>query len=99
VGRRPGASSPIPLGGSIRARSALNWLLFLSVCFEPESAGDDDRISSNFPPPIDFIAAAVHFAVVPSTQRDGELITDLASEGAALGKSKMVSIRGSPPAD
>src|SRR5947209_14680925 len=32
--------------------------------------------------------------MVPSAERDSELVTDLATQGAGLGKSKMVRVRG-----
>jgi hypothetical protein len=54
------------LDGRSAARSGAELASLLTVRFEPKSAGDDDRISSNFPPPIDFIAAAVHFALIIS---------------------------------
>ena len=61
--------------------------------FEPQHAGSCDGIKSEIAPPRRFIAAAVNLAVLSPTQRDDELIADLASKGAALGKSQVVSIR------
>jgi hypothetical protein len=66
---------------------------------EPESARSDDWIHSYFPPPIEFMAAAVNFAVMPPAQGDGELVADLAPKSAGLGKAQMVGIRGLPAAD
>jgi len=45
---------------------------------EPESAGGGDRVRSNFLPPIDFVAAAVDFAMMPTAQGDRELVAGLA---------------------
>ena len=51
---------------------------------EPHGAGRNGRIYSYLPPPRDFIAAIVQLAMMPTTQRDRELVADLASESPAL---------------
>ena len=67
--------------------------------FEPQHAGRNGRIYSYPPPPRGFIAAAMHLAMVPSTQRHSELIADLAAECPALRKSQVVGIAGLPTAN
>ena len=62
------------------------------MCFEPERARDNGRIDLFLFPPRRFIAASVDLAMVSAAQRDGELVADLASEGAALRESEVVSI-------
>ena len=61
---------------------------------QPKPAGRDGRIYPGLPPPICFVAAAVHFAMVASAQRDGELIADFAPEGRMLCKSQVMGVRG-----
>jgi hypothetical protein len=62
--------------------------------FEPQRAGCDDWINTGIPPPRGFVAATMHLAMVASTQWNGKLITDLAPECTALGKSEVMGIRG-----
>jgi hypothetical protein len=76
------------------ATTALNRSLFLRMGFEPQSAGGGDWIRRHFPPPNEFIAAAVDFAVMPPAQGDGELVADLASQSPTLGEAQMVGVRG-----
>ena len=59
---------------------------------EPESAGGDDWIRSQIPPPIEFIAAAVNFAVMPPAQWDRELVANFAPKSTALGKAQMMGV-------
>ena len=67
--------------------------------FEPECARRESRIGPNVPPPCGFIAAAMDFAMVPSAQWNGVLITDLATECSALGKAEVVGIGGAATAN
>ena len=62
--------------------------------FQPQRAGRNDGIYSDLPPPCGFIAVAMHLAMVPSTQGDGELIADLAPERPALREAQVMGIRG-----
>ena len=66
---------------------------------KPECAGGDGRIDPGVLPPCGFIAAVMHLAMVSSAQGNGVLIADFASECPALGKSKVVGIRGSAAAN
>src|SRR5580704_4475274 len=50
-------------------------------------------------PPRGFIPTAMHLAMVPSAQRHGKLIADLATESPSLGKAQMMRIRRAAPAD
>jgi hypothetical protein len=67
--------------------------------FEPQHAGHAGRIDPDIPPPCRFIAASMDLAMVPSAQRDSELIADLAFQRAALGKAQVMSIRRLPSAN
>ena len=60
----------------------------------PEPAGNFDRIDAGLPPPAALVAGAMHRPVMPATERDRELIADLAAECAGLGKAQVVGIRG-----
>ena len=60
---------------------------------DPQCTGRNDRIESGIPPPRRFVTTAMHLAMMPSTQGNGELIADLAAERPALGKAQMVGIR------
>ena len=44
-------------------------------------------------PPRGFIPTAMHLAMVPSAQRHGKLIADLATESPSLGNAQMMRIR------
>jgi len=69
------------------------------MCLQPQRPGWNGRVDTGRVPPVDLVAAAMKLAVVPPTQRDSELIADLASEGSALSKSQVVGIRRLPAAD
>ena len=57
------------------------------VAFEPKGSGCNRRIDTNIFPPCCFIAAAMDLAMMIPAERNGELITDLAAEGLALGRT------------
>ena len=67
--------------------------------FKPQRAGRNGRIYSYPPPPRGFVAAAMHLAMMPSTQGHGEFIADLAAECPALRKSQVVGIARLPTAN
>jgi hypothetical protein len=50
-------------------------------------------------PPCLLIAGTMQLAMMPPTQRDGELITDLSPHGATLRQAEVVWIRRLPPAN
>ena len=60
----------------------------------PEPAGNLDRVDAGLPPPRALVARAVDRAMVPSAERDCELVTDLAAQRTRLSESKMVGVRG-----
>jgi hypothetical protein len=64
-----------------------------SGCVSSQSAGGDGRIDAGLAPASGFIATAMHRAMVPATQRDGELVADLTAERAALRKAQMMGVR------
>ena len=66
---------------------------------QPQHAGSGGRIDTGLLPPGDFIATAMHLAMVSPAERYGELVADLAAKCQRLGKAQMMSIRGTPAAD
>jgi diadenosine tetraphosphatase ApaH/serine/threonine PP2A family protein phosphatase len=60
----------------------------------PEPAGNLDRVNACLLPPRALVAGAMHRPVMPATEWDRELIADLATERARLGKSEVVGVRG-----
>src|SRR5665213_1143228 len=66
---------------------------------EPQLARCGRRIDLELAPPCGFIPAAMDFAMVSATQRDGELVADLASKRPALRKAEMMSVTRHSPAD
>jgi hypothetical protein len=78
-------------GATVNARQ---W-----VTFQPERASRRCRIDVLTLPPCRLIAGTMQLAMMPPTQRDGELITDFSPHCAALGKAKVVWIRRLPPAN
>ena len=67
--------------------------------FEPQRSGAACRIDPDRLPPGRFVAAAVNFAMVTSTQGNRELIADFPAKGAALRKSQVMRIRRTSPTD
>ena len=61
--------------------------------------GRDGRINPGIPPPCDFIAAAVNFAMVSPTQWDRDLIAHLAPERRALRGPQVMGVRRLSPAN
>src|ERR1051326_8485307 len=59
---------------------------------EPKLAGRRGRIDAGSRPPTGFIAAAVDLTMMATAEWHSELIADLATEGAALGKAQMMRI-------
>ena len=59
----------------------------------------DSRIDTGLAPPCGFIAAAVNLAMMPTAQRDRELIADLPPKRSALRKAQMMGITGLSAAD
>ncbi len=57
------------------------------MCFQPQRAGDHNRIDLMPFPPDRFITTAVDFPMVSATHWYGELIAHFASQGATLCES------------
>jgi hypothetical protein len=66
---------------------------------KPQRPGHRRRLNRKPPPPFGLVAATMSLAMMSATQGDGELIADLAAEGAALGKAQVVGVRGLAAAD
>ena|ERR1700733_1413574 len=64
------------------------------VRLKPQFTGGVGRINPRSLPPRSFIAATVNLAMVPATQRHGELIADLAAQRTALRKAQVVGVAG-----
>jgi hypothetical protein len=59
---------------------------------QPEHAGGGGRINADLRPPGGLIAEPMDLAMVPSTKRHRELITDFAPECWRLRKSQMMGV-------
>src|SRR3954454_20866672 len=70
-----------------------------STRLSPEVFGNWYRRDLIGRPPGFLFAVAVQRPVMGAAERDGELIADLAAEGAGLCKSQVVRVAGLPPAD
>src|SRR5215469_6855104 len=66
---------------------------------QPQCAGGGERIYCRFAPPRPFVAGPVDLAMMRSTERDGELIADFATEGTQLREAQVMRVRRSPPAN
>jgi hypothetical protein len=64
---------------------------------QPQASGSDGRINASIFPPCGFISTAMDLAMMASAQRHGELIADLAAEGAVLREAQMMGICGPAP--
>ena len=60
-----------------------------SMCFQPKLSCSGEAIKLVTFPPCAFIHASVDLAMVPAAQWHRELVTDLASESARLGKAQV----------
>ena len=58
----------------------------------PELQGERHRVDLDRMPPSGLVALSVKLAMVDTTERNRELIADLAAEGARLSKAEMVRI-------
>ena len=64
------------------------------MSLEPQDASGARRIDPDLLPPDRFIATAMHFAMVAATERDRELIADLAPQRRALREPQMMGVAG-----
>ena len=60
---------------------------------------DLSGINCGLVPPCRFITVTMQFAMVASAERDGELVTDLAAERAALCEAEVMGVGRLPSAD
>ena len=67
--------------------------------FEPEGSGCLGRIDTDLLPPCPFIAAAMNFAMMPTTERHRELVAYLAAQCAALSKTQVMRVRRNSTTD
>src|SRR5262249_49406222 len=65
----------------------------------PEAASSGGWIDTNLVPLRRFIATAMDLTMVSATERDRELVADLAAERRCLGKAQMMGISGTAAAD
>ena len=70
----------------------------LPIGLAPQLLRDVDRIDAHVVPPGGLVAAVVELAMMGATERDGELVADLAAHGAWLGEADMVRVRRSDAA-
>ena len=66
---------------------------------QPQAASRGGWIDTSLVPPHRFIATAMNLTMVSATERDRELVADLAAERRCLGKAQMMGIGGAPAAD
>ena len=69
------------------------------MAFFPKVPSGIERIDFERFPPRDLIASLMKLPMVAATERDGELIADLKTNGSWLSKAQMMGIGGLPPAD
>ena len=65
----------------------------------PETSGDLQRFDLEVLPPGHLIAGLMQLPVMTAAERDSELVADFETQGAGLGKAKMMRIRRLTPAD
>ena len=66
---------------------------------QPQAASGGGWIDTSLVPPHGFIATTMHLTMVSATERDRELVADLAAERRCLGKAQMMGIGGAAAAD
>jgi hypothetical protein len=71
----------------------------MTTRLEPQRSRCRDWVDRGFAPPLSFIAVAVKFAMMPTAERDGELVADLASKRSGLGKAQVMGVTGLATAD
>jgi hypothetical protein len=60
---------------------------------QPQGASRNSRVHASIPPPCGLVATAVHLAMVPAAEWNGEFIADLAAECSTLRKAQVVGVR------
>ena len=69
------------------------------MALSPQIAGTGEGIDLLILPPVALVAVIMEFTMMDITERNGELIAHLASQGMGLGEGEMMGLRGSAPAD
>jgi hypothetical protein len=69
------------------------------MALQPKRPSRGRGINTSLFPPRDFVTAAMHFAMMPTAERYGELVADLATQCRRLGKSQMMRISRAPATD
>src|SRR5438128_2661560 len=70
----------------------------IAPCFIPEIARSLDRVDAHFLPPCGLVAGPVERPMMATANRDRELVTDLATEGAGLREANVMGVAGLTPA-
>src|SRR4051812_28452300 len=74
-------------------RSVMNWSRGTpSAGLVPKVTRDLDRINSHRVPPCRLVAGIVQFIVMPSAERNGELVAHLATERPRLSKARVMRV-------
>jgi hypothetical protein len=80
-----------------REYSLIQRRLFLiypqRMASQPQRASRNSRVHASIPPPCGLVATAVHLAMVPAAEWNGEFIADLAAECSTLRKAQVVGVR------
>lgn len=87
------------LWGSGGGRGVAPVLMREWMCLQPKGTGYRAWINADVSPPSGLVTEAVDLAMVPATQRDGELIADLARQRAPLGKAQVMRFARRPATD
>ena len=66
---------------------------------QPQAASRGGWVNTGLVPPCRFIATTMNLTMVSATERDRELVADLAAERRRLGKAQMMGIGGAAAAD
>ena len=66
---------------------------------QPQGARRGGWIDTGLVPPRRFIATAMNLTMVSATERDRELVADLAAERRCLGKAQVMGIGGAAAAN
>ena len=93
VGRRRPASR------SLRVAARLIRFTFPAMRLTPQRQSDRDWIDMSLAPPGRLITAPMQFLMMEPADRNGELVADLASQSALLGKAQMMGIGGKAAAN
>src|SRR5450432_2569486 len=80
--------------GGRRRRFAVNDVTLSTMRLTPERQSDRDWIDFSLSPPCRLVATPMQFLMMEPADGNGELVADLASQSAGLGKAQMMGIGG-----